>query len=226
VSQSSAHFFSTVSAAATATFLDVGANFGTYAAYVALQTGCSTIFAYEPDKRSYDRLRAHLLINGLTEKVQTRMVAVSNHNGTVPFARAPTNNDFLSKVGEDGSGFSVPAVRLDDELPMNGHRIALKIDVEGHELSALEGMKSLLRANDCFLQVECWQENAPPFIAAMKAEGYHLLHRISDDHYFARELRRGNETGSCQQPNAQPSSAAIFQTSGYRTFGVSLRAGR
>lgn len=169
------------------TFLDVGANFGTYAACVALMTGCGTIFAFEPDKRSYDRLHGHLLINDLTGKVQIRMVAVSNHNGTVPFARAPTNNDFMSKVGEDGSGFAVPAVRLDDELPLTGHRVALKIDVEGHELAALQGMKSLLRSNDCFLQVECWQQNAPPFIAAMKTEGYHLLHRIADDHYFARE---------------------------------------
>jgi FkbM family methyltransferase len=117
------------------------------------------------------------------------MVAVSNHNGNVPFARGPANAESLSKVGDDRSGFSVPAVRLDDELPITGHRIALKIDIEGHELAAIEGMKALLQSNDCFLQVECWAENAAPFIAAMQGEGYNLLHRIPGDHfdyYFAK----------------------------------------
>jgi FkbM family methyltransferase len=170
------------------TFLDVGANFGTYAAFVALCTKATTIIAYEPDRRSYDRLRTHLLLNRVHKKVETRMAAVSNRNGMVPFIRAPDDNDSLSKVGEDGSdNYSVHAVRLDDELPLTGHRIALKVDVEGHELSALEGMKSLLRANDCFLQVECWKENAACFIDAMKAEGYGLLHQIEQDHYFAKE---------------------------------------
>jgi FkbM family methyltransferase len=167
------------------TFLDIGAHIGTYAACVALQASCGTIIAFEPDERSYERLRAHLLINDLTEKVQTRMVAVSNHNGTVPFIRAPIHIAGMSKICEGGSdGFSVSAVRLDDELPLNGHRIALKIDIEGHELSALDGMKSLLHSNECFLQVECWKPNAARFIAAMQAEGYRYLHRISEDHYF------------------------------------------
>jgi FkbM family methyltransferase len=161
-------------------FLDIGANFGTYAACVALQTDCRTIIAYEPDRRGYDQLRAHLLINGLGDLVQTRLVAVSDHNGTVPFMHGAGSN-----YGDGGD--TVPAVRLDDELPLSGQRIALKIDVEGHELAALQGMKSLLRNNDCFLQVECWKENAATFVGAVAAEGYRFLHQIGDDHYFGRE---------------------------------------
>jgi FkbM family methyltransferase len=168
------------------TFLDIGANFGMYAACVALQTDCSIVIAYEPDKRSYDRLRANLLINGLTEKVQTRMAAVSDHSGTVSFKLGPLNDASSSEVGEDGSGYSVPSVRLDDELPLKGHRIALKIDIQYHELAALQGMKALLRDNRCFLQVECEEKYAPPFIVAMQAEGYNLRHRIAVDHYFTK----------------------------------------
>ena len=169
------------------TFLDIGANFGTYAASVALQSDCQTIIAYEADQRNYDRLFLHLCINGVTDKIRIRMVAVSNRNGTVPFARAAARDCYNSQVTDDGSGFTVPAVRLDDELPITGHRIALKVDIEGHELAALDGMKALLRTNDCFLQVECWPENAAPFISAMEHEGYRLIHRIAVDHYFARE---------------------------------------
>jgi hypothetical protein len=53
-------------------------------------------------------------------------------------------------------------------------------------MAVLQGMKSLLRANDCFLQVECLPDAAPSFIEAMKAEGYQFLHQICDDHYFAK----------------------------------------
>jgi len=118
--------------------------------------------------------------------VQTRMVAVSDHSGTVPFKLGPVNDASASEIGEDGSGYSVPSVRLDDELPLTGQRIAFKIDIQFHELTALQGMLSLLRENDCFLQVECVEDYAAPFIAAMQAQGYSLLHRIDIDYYFAK----------------------------------------
>jgi FkbM family methyltransferase len=166
------------------TFFDIGANFGTYAACVALQTHAGMIIAYEPDPRAYDRLLTHLLMNGLRDRVQTRRAAVSDRNGVVPFICGQGGNDSSSKVGEGGS--TVPAVRLDDEWPLKSRRIALKIDVEGHEMAALDGMKTLLRDNDCFLQVECWNENAQPFIAGMGAIGYRTINRIDLDYYFAR----------------------------------------
>jgi hypothetical protein len=94
--------------------------------------------------------------------------------------------DFTAKVDDGGSDAStVRAVRLDDALQLSGHRIALKIDIEGHELAALEGMKGLLRDNDCFLQVESWPWNAQAFIADMCAEDYQLVHQIDSDYYFA-----------------------------------------
>jgi FkbM family methyltransferase len=169
------------------TFIDIGANYGLYAASVALQTDCATIHAFEPGQRSYDRLRANLLINNLTERVKTHQMAISDHTGVVQFTIGPDDNDFTAKVDVNShNGYSVPSTRLDDALQIAGRRIALKIDIEGHERAALDGMRSLLRSNECFLQIECWKENASAFIAAMEAERYVLLHRIDDDHYFER----------------------------------------
>lgn len=76
-------------------------------------------------------------------------------------------------------------MRLDAIISCSGRRIALKIDIEGHELIALDGMKRLLETNQCFLQVECWEENSALFVAEMARCGYVLTHRIDVDHYFA-----------------------------------------
>jgi FkbM family methyltransferase len=118
------------------TFLDIGAHQGLYTVCAALQTNCKTIIAYEPDARFYERLRAQLLVNGLTEnradliggvqRVQTRFAAVSDHTGTVPLTLTVDS----SLVGEAGTNANtVPSVRLDDEMQITGQRIALKIEL-------------------------------------------------------------------------------------------------
>ena len=165
-------------------FIDIGANAGVYTAFIALKAGIGHVIAFEPDRRNYDRLRAHLFLNGLADTVETRLEAVSDRNGTVAF-RHMHDQEFFSRVDAAGDQ-SVPAVRLDDALPLKNRRIAIKIDIEGHELAALEGMKALLQSNDCLMQVECWKESAPSFIATMTNLGYKLIHRLGDEHYFAR----------------------------------------
>ncbi|MGE0257291.1 MAG: FkbM family methyltransferase [Alphaproteobacteria bacterium] len=167
--------------------IDIGANAGLYSIFAALDDRFSDIVAYEPNQLCYDRLRANLLLNGLTDKVTTRRAAVSDRNGEVPFVYSPGNNDLFSQVVSEGnSRDTVPSIRLDDEWPVGGRRIAIKMDIEGHERTALNGMTALLRNNDCFLQVECWAQNAEPFIAAMQVEGYRLIHTIGEDCYFEK----------------------------------------
>ena len=37
--------------------------------------------------------------------------------------------------------------------------MALKIDVEGHEINALNGIKQLINKNKCIIQIEIFNEN-------------------------------------------------------------------
>jgi FkbM family methyltransferase len=169
-------------------FLDIGAHMGTYAIMVARQTRCTKIIAFEPDPKNFAHLQANLLVNGLLDIVESHAIAVSDHDGTVPFVPGPGAYDVWSKIGEaDATALAVPAARLDSVVAFAGQNIALKIDIEFHETQALAGMPNLLQKNRCFLQVECFDEKLPSFKAAMEALGYRLVHEIGPDRYFANE---------------------------------------
>lgn len=165
-------------------FLDIGANMGAYSIFVAQKTPCKTIIAFEPDQRSFDRSRANALLNGLSRVIESRAVAVSSSNGTVPFKYGPDSFDPISMVTEGSDSPSVNAVRLDDSLSYVGRNIAFKIDIEGHERAAIEGMKNLLRNNRCFMQIECFDNNLPAVKPKLEMLGYKLVHEIGFDRYF------------------------------------------
>lgn len=167
-------------------FIDVGAHFGTYTIFVALKTACREIFAFEPDLRNYAQLEANLLLNDLVGRVDARPVAISDHVGRVSFLASPAPYNVWSKIVEGtAEETTVPAVRLDEIFDFRHRKLALKIDIEGHELQALDGMKKLLSENECVVQVECFEANFPVFKQAIGDLGYRLIHEIAFDRYFA-----------------------------------------
>jgi FkbM family methyltransferase len=168
-------------------FLDIGAHMGIYAITVAKRTQCARILAFEPDPRNYAHLQANLLLNGLVGVIEPHAVAISNSDGELSFVLGPPSHDVWSRVGEgrpDSITINVPSTRIDSVLGARGASVALKIDIESHELTALEGMQSLLRENRCILQVECFDDRLPEFEAAMARLGYHLVHAIGPDRFF------------------------------------------
>ena len=50
--------------------------------------------------------------------------------------------------------FRVRQARFDDQYALKDQSIIVKMDVEGYEFKALEGMERTLRDNACYLQVE------------------------------------------------------------------------
>lgn len=164
------------------TFLDGGAHMGVYAITIAQRTDCG-IVAFEPDPRNFAHLQANLLINNLVDRVAAYPLALSDRQGDLPFIAAAEGN--LSKVAEEGTS-SVRATRLDAMLDIRDKIVALKLDVEGHEASAIEGMRELLRNNDCVMQIECFPERWQAFEKQMMDLGYRCYHSIGNDHYFSR----------------------------------------
>jgi FkbM family methyltransferase len=166
-------------------FVDVGANIGFYAVQVALRGLSRNILAFEPDEWNRLQLGANILINRVIGKITVRDQAVSSFSGTVAFSPASNTSTGQSRVDERGRGAAVPCVSLDDVVADSGRRIFIKMDIEGHELAAIRGMKGCAERNRVFLQVESF----PTHVEHVKNElaGMAMSHvaRIGDDHFFA-----------------------------------------
>lgn len=120
--------------------IDVGAHAGSYTAELTRLT--RRVIAIEPDPASARRLAASF--------PDVRVIAAAASAGVGPATLyCPPDQPGLGTlergIGRDAPGICVPAIALDTIDA--GDVGFIKIDVEGHELSVLEGARSLLR--DC-----------------------------------------------------------------------------
>lgn len=168
------------------TFIDVGANFGLYSAILARHGSVDRVIALEPDPRNVSQLQATILMNGLHGMVTVHAVAASDRAGVVPFLAFDAGSTGQSRVALPGdtATLDVPATRLDDLLAFRGDALALKIDVERHEVEALDGMPDLLAGNTCLIQIEVGDDTVAAVQDRFAKLGYRQVHRIDDDIYF------------------------------------------
>lgn len=124
------------------TVLDVGANIGYYTLLASVLAGpTGRVHAFEPEPRNAGFLRRHVEINRL-RNVTVQQAAVSDRAGMARF-------DFGSGSGTghlaDAGALEVRTVRLDDYCAEHGLvPSAVKIDVEGAEMSVLHGARGTL----------------------------------------------------------------------------------
>ena len=131
--------------------VDIGANIGYYTLLFSELTGPGgKVLAFEPHPANCALLRKNVEANGLAN-VEVFERAASNRSGK---ARLYLDRDggamyhSLIDLGERTSFLDVDCVRLDDFLAgREGHLDIIKIDVEGGEGLALEGMGRILETN-------------------------------------------------------------------------------
>jgi FkbM family methyltransferase len=124
------------------TFLDLGANIGVFAASIAgfrVVFPDLKIYAFEPNPDTAVRLRANAERLG----AEVFNVALSDRNGTLEFMDGAVSNVFSAI--ENVSSHSITSERTVcecrrlEDLPIEGHSLVMKIDVEGHEWEVLQG---------------------------------------------------------------------------------------
>lgn len=129
------------------TVLDVGANVGLYTLFMARRVGSEgRVIAIEADPDTAAILEQNVRASGFSN-VTIANVAVGSEPGKVMFQRSAKNRgeSHISGAGEAGS-VEVPVKTLDfvcAELGL-GPIGYVKMDVEGYEVSALQGFRARL----------------------------------------------------------------------------------
>jgi len=127
--------------------LDIGANIGFFSRLLSLQVGAEgRVYAFEPDAENFAHLQKSV---GTHANVLLTQAAVSDMKGTVTLYKSPMLNVDHRTYPIDGylSKSTVESVAIDDFLPEGTVVGFIKMDIQGFEYVALQGMKNTLIKN-------------------------------------------------------------------------------
>lgn len=179
---------------------DIGANAGFYSLVLSLLVGeRGHVYSFEPVPSTHAMLDANLKASGAAN-VTPCMLAMSNSNGTAPMAADRDSTTCSLEVGSAKKTVDV-TVTTGDSLVREGkcaQPAIIKLDVEGHELKALEGMKAVLAHDGCKLVLcevhfsvlsRIGESDASSKISTWLGEaGFNRLRWISRSHLLAEKL--------------------------------------
>lgn len=190
-------FFSQAQKMKATVFLDIGANIGIYTLKMAQNPAIKTFLAFEPDPRNRNQLGANIFLNQLDDKITVSPLALSSKSGTATFHMQRNEKDFSTgKSGfhceDEGSmPIEITTARLDDFCPIKKQVVAMKIDVEGHELEALKGMKTFFKNNKIFLQIEVFDTQKKSVFPFLEEAGFKnitpLFLEKTSDYWFSKK---------------------------------------
>jgi FkbM family methyltransferase len=152
--------------------VDAGAHIGFVSMLLARAVGeGGRVESFECDPRIVPRLREHVALNGFGERIEVNERAVWNADGDeleMKLAEIPGLSYVDDGMWEPVATASVPTVTLDAHLARRGvapEAISfIKLDVEGAEPEALDGLAGTLAATGAALLMEFqeWSMQAHP----------------------------------------------------------------
>ncbi len=125
--------------------VDIGANIGYYSLMAAKKAVTGHIYSFEPVTKNQEKLKRNISLNNLTV-IHPIQAAISNFSGSITIYISADDNSGMSglRTAENFSGESetVKCLTLDEavieyKLPKID---LIKIDVEGSEITVLQGM--------------------------------------------------------------------------------------
>jgi FkbM family methyltransferase len=158
------------------TWLDVGAHYGYTAIALAEMVGADgRVYAFEPSLTTAGCLNRTRALNGLTQ-IKVVPFALADHGeiriASAAMDRGMANHNFGGSARDD-----IYLIGFDQlwrgfgDLPVDG----VKIDVQGMELEALEGMSEMLTHQRPKLVIEFHSRvNRSPILELLRNVGYQL----------------------------------------------------
>lgn len=137
--------------------LDVGANIGNHSIYLA--DIFKQVIAFEPNPLTRSMLDINLTLNHVAN-VDVRSVALSSTSGKemLHFTLRNLGEAHLASIDAEGNeqGIEVELAAGDDVIDEADRIGFVKVDVEGAELSVLEGLNGILRNHQPLVAIEQW----------------------------------------------------------------------
>ena len=171
-------------------FIDIGANIGNHTCFFAPRFDLT--IAIEPSAVTASILRANLLLNELSDRVTVVQAAVSDHNGKAKHHTASGNN--LGGSSLDGQRRDTLHSKAEEVDLVTGDFVAathtdatsilsfVKIDVEGHELAVISGMKEVIRRDKPIIMFEADNgKSATACVGVIRELGYSRFIEVSGD---------------------------------------------
>ncbi|MES0810279.1 FkbM family methyltransferase [Roseibium sp. SCPC15] len=141
-------------------FYDIGANWGGYS-LLAARAGVQQIESFEPNRKVFGILAANITLNSFHSQIRAWNIAAGNVDETGFLSIDPRATDVSSLSPERMSEKwdycdkqECLIRRIDSFMPATDKSVFVKIDVEGHELEVLDGLKGILDQNRVRLLVE------------------------------------------------------------------------
>jgi FkbM family methyltransferase len=182
-------------------FLDIGANFGFYSVLAQKYNDHIITFCFEPLPNIYqDNIRFHKL-NGVTRQ---RIInsAVSNSIGKTKLyvpdvygidsetTSASIEADFFYNRKFQKRELIIETTTLDDlaasqEALLKAKKISMKIDIEGHELAALEGGRNFFKTYKpiAIVEIERSPKNVTAIFSILDSLNY-VVYALTNQGYF------------------------------------------
>ncbi|MEA3383854.1 MAG: FkbM family methyltransferase [Campylobacterota bacterium] len=180
-------------------FIDIGANIGVYSVPFLKSTNTKQCFLFEPDPNNFAQLNANVFLNKVSEKAILHNCALSNSNTKGKLYISDEKKDIdLGKVNagthsldknnsRHGKEIEVNIYRTDELINLKNEIICFKIDVEGHELNVLKGLKKLIDNNKCIIMVEIFKSKfniVNEYLNKNNFKQINLLVNIGDNYLY------------------------------------------
>lgn len=176
-------------------FIDIGANCGFYSFKFALQN--MDVLSFEPNLDAISKMNNTLNQNkflknkikifpyGISDMtLKLKMVSMMKH-GYVQTGGSGVINDINFKSNKSRKIYDADFKIGDEILNFNNDNLAIKIDVEGHELKVLKGLSNLLENNKCIVQIESFGKNFENINIYLREKKYFLEDQVEKrSNYF------------------------------------------
>jgi FkbM family methyltransferase len=188
--------------------VDIGAHIGYYTLLAARAAGPGGhVFAFEPERDNFELLQRNVAENGYANvSCENKAVASSAGRETLFISPYNTGDHRIAAADSERERQVVEAVSLDGFFAGRGTAVSvIKMDIQGRELDALEGMRNLLESNEDVLMftelspvaLEEAGTTVQEFLTALEGEGFDLYEIDEKDETLtsvsADQLRTSSE---------------------------------